>query len=489
LREEEKNQKDLGILLSRDDLLLRAAARQELLRRKRENSLRDYLPLVPPMNNQEAFHLSPCKSRWLFGANRSGKTYTGMVEMAIRATGIIPESLRGKYNRPLPLPSDNWIVSLDFDRSRDVAQKHFFSLVPSRMIKSWNKTEHIVELVNGSVVSFKSCDSGATKFQGSVKHNIMFDEEPPKDIYDECFMRVRDVSGDIWGCMTPVQGLTWIYDEVYLQNGIDPDIFAIHFTLDGNPYISETEKNKIKRKFKGVEYDIRVLGKFASRVGLIYGSEYFDPSIHIVEPFPIPRNYYLIGGLDPGLGTTGYLLMAISPNGQKFIIEEIYTHDKTIEENAKLIIQLLKKYGMKPNELGKYRAGLIDPASNQRDPIQKKRVRTEYYIAGLSTIVADNQIMLGIEKCWEALRINPLTKLPGTLIFNTCKHFLEERAHYSWDRVKDIEGGHKDRPRAHQKDHLLDAWRYIELFDPRWKEPNTFQFIPEEGVQNPLTGY
>src|SRR5947208_11069118 len=46
-----------------------------------------------------------------------------------------------------------------------------------------------------SLLGFKSYDQGRKKFQGTAKHLIWLDEEPPADIYDECMLRLMTTDG------------------------------------------------------------------------------------------------------------------------------------------------------------------------------------------------------------------------------------------------------------------------------------------------------
>jgi terminase large subunit-like protein len=39
-----------------------------------------------------------------------------------------------------------------------------------------------------SYLGFKSYDQGRRKFQGTGKHVIWLDEEPPADVYEECLL-------------------------------------------------------------------------------------------------------------------------------------------------------------------------------------------------------------------------------------------------------------------------------------------------------------
>ncbi len=96
-----------------------------------------------------------------------------------------------------------------------------------RLGRVWNNRLCAYQNVFGgtSKVAFKSCDQGREKFQGASLDFVWFDEEPPKDVYDECRMRVIDRVGDIWGTMTPLKGLTWVYDEIYLNSAGDNEIW------------------------------------------------------------------------------------------------------------------------------------------------------------------------------------------------------------------------------------------------------------------------
>ena len=88
-------------------------------------------------------------------------------------------------------------------------------------------------------IGFKSCDQGREKFQGSSLDFVWFDEEPPEDIYDECLMRVLDRNGDIFGTMTPLKGLTFIHDEIYLNVSNSKEIWCEFMEWADNPFLSE----------------------------------------------------------------------------------------------------------------------------------------------------------------------------------------------------------------------------------------------------------
>jgi len=493
--------------MTKSELISLVKIKDELQRRKKETALKNYAPHL----KQFAFHTALPFIRWITGGNRSGKTESATVETIIRSTGEIPtgymdqkyirkceqlgighpdKSLAEVYSKPINLPSDNWIVTADFPNARDVVIPMFRKYIPPGYIKRWWQTDKIWEIKNGSRVSIKSCDSGVRKFFGPKKDNVQFDEEPANGIYDECYTRVADSEGQLYGAMTPMFGITWTKEEFLNKMDIDPDIFCINFDIDDNPYLSDESRARLKKKFTGVEADIRLHGTYTSRTGLVYGPSYWDDLIHLIDPFVIPKHWLMIGILDPGLATTGYLLAAVSPENKKYLVGEHYGRDLTIPENAKYIKQLWGHF-KKPD------LGLIDPASEQRDPVTKKKIRQLYASAGVTSICAKNAIFPGIEKVWEALTLAREDKPGGTKVFRNLINFRHEREKYSWARLKltsldTPDDGHQNKPALHQKDHLMDAWRYFEMYDSKYIAPNELALLGFEGennVVNGITGY
>ncbi|MFQ9738715.1 MAG: terminase large subunit domain-containing protein [Christensenellaceae bacterium] len=92
-----------------------------------------------------------------------------------------------------------------------------------------------------SVIGFKSCDQGREKFQGASLDFVWFDEEPPKEIYEECRMRVVDRRGELFGTMTPLKGLTFVYEEIFLNRHNDPEVWYEFMEWGDNPYLPAEE--------------------------------------------------------------------------------------------------------------------------------------------------------------------------------------------------------------------------------------------------------
>ena len=74
-----------------------------------------------------------------------------------------------------------------------------------------------------SLLGFKSYDQGRKKFQGTAKHVIWLDEEPPADVYDECMLRLMTTDGLMLCTFTPLQGLTEIALRFMPQSAPTPE--------------------------------------------------------------------------------------------------------------------------------------------------------------------------------------------------------------------------------------------------------------------------
>ena len=197
----------------------------EELRRKNNNKLKTYNTGEKVHQKQLKFHKCTKKNRWVFGGNRTGKTECGAVEVVYLARGIHPY----KENKQ---STSGWVVSLSTQVQRDVAQqKILYYLNPEWIEEVVMLSGRKDSLSNGVIdyiviknifggfsrIGFKSCDQGREKFQGTSLDYVWFDEEPPYDIYLECKMRVIDKGGLLFGTMTPLNGLTWVYESIYLN--------------------------------------------------------------------------------------------------------------------------------------------------------------------------------------------------------------------------------------------------------------------------------
>jgi len=197
---------------------------EERAARQAQDTLHQWVPTARQRPFLEAVLSRESWENWLIAANRAGKSDAGAYCGAMMARyGPPGESFR---------PTSGWVVSLDYPSSRDIIQGKYFEsrvsgpkshppFIPAREVAEWRQTDQILRLKNGSIIGFKSADSGRLKFQGAEKDWIHFDEEPPRDIYQECVIRVGAGSRlRIFGTCTllppegQVGGVSWLYEDL-----------------------------------------------------------------------------------------------------------------------------------------------------------------------------------------------------------------------------------------------------------------------------------
>ncbi|MBR4800399.1 MAG: terminase family protein [Clostridia bacterium] len=425
-----------------------------------EGALKNYNRFVVH-EKQMAFHKCQRRNRWVFGGNRSGKTECGAVESVWMALGIHP--FRQNRNDVF-----GWVVSLTQQVQRDVAQakilkylspRHIVDIIMREGKKSspeYGIIDHIVvrnSFGGISKIGFKSCDQGREKFQGASLDFVWFDEEPPKDVYDECKMRVFDRAGDIFGTMTPLKGLTWVYDEIELNSLNSDEVWCEYMEWNDNPYLDRREIDYMTSIMSHDEQESRRFGKFFSGEGLVYPE--FDQNIHVVEPFKVPKDWYSNISIDPGLSNpTSCHFYAVDFDGTIYVIAEHYAAGKSIDYHVEKIFDIARRLDWQTDSKGRLFA-LIDSAANQRTLSGEKSVAELFSEKGILVNTNVNKdLYSGIQRIKSLLCQNP----PRIYIFKTCTNLIREIKSYWW--------GKNDRPKK-VDDHALDELRYFVMTQPR----------------------
>lgn len=473
-----------------------AKAIEEKKRRIREDGIRYYIPLSTKKGENDAlgFHQSTARIRAIFGGNRSSKTVSGVCEDVWYATGTHP------YKPNIPVPNYGRICCTDFTNGIEkVILPEFKRWCPKRYIDHYSTESRTMYLTNGSTVEFMSYDQDVEKFESASRHWIHFDEEPPEAIFKACRMRLMDTRGDMWFTMTPTQGLTWVYDQIYEQADINPSIVVWLFDSLKNPYISKEEIEEIKKGLDPQEVEARIHGKFVQLSGLIYKE--YNPDIHYIPHFPIPAHWVRVCAIDPHPRMcTVVVYLAVCPR-PAFIMEckkrniplqeniggdfagDIYIiYDEIYNYGESLLIQdvcdLMKvKEG---HDYIMYR--LIDNSANTPNPIVGTNVREEFERMGIRTILADKDVANRIWRVRGRLQSNSL------YIMRSCPNTEWEFRHYAWDDYK-VGRDYKDpkeKPRK-KRDHAMDCVGYICVSNPQYEAPRVYR--PERKTVDADTGY
>ncbi len=185
-----------------EELLLLA---EELKSRRGSDPLKNF----PLHDKQQAFVDSTLgqkfKENWFIAANRAGKSEAGAyIGATLARFGRQDGRYVGAAGSSVSVndrATAGWVSALDFPTSRDVIQPKYFDngygragkyppFIPNHEIESWNAESQVLKLKNGSIIGFKSAESGRRKYQGADRDWLHMDEEHPYEIYEECVIRV-----------------------------------------------------------------------------------------------------------------------------------------------------------------------------------------------------------------------------------------------------------------------------------------------------------
>jgi phage terminase large subunit-like protein len=310
-----------------------------------------------------------------------------------------------------------------------------------------------------STIGFKSCDQGREKFQGSSLDFVWFDEEPPRDVYDECRMRVLDKKGDIFGTMTPLKGLTFIYDEIYLNQKGNPEVWCEFMEWADNPYLDFGEVKTLTDSLSNDQLDSRRYGRFKASEGLVYPE--FDENIHVIEPMPLPSEWQDNISIDPGLNNPlSAHWYSVDYDGNVYVQAEHFEGGKDVCYHAQKIKEISNRLGWKRDASGKIGA-LIDSAANQKTLSSLKSVTELFWEQGINVNPSVNKDMFsGIQRVKQYLKV--VDGKPKIYIFKQCTNLIRELKSYRW--------GEGENPKK-TDDHALDELRYYLMTKPKNTPP------------------
>jgi len=318
---------------------------------------------------------------------------------------------------------------------------------------------------------------GRTALQGAALHWASFDEEPPKDIYDEVKTRLTDYAGDAWLTFTPINGMTWSYDEFVDEQTHDPSSEIFHATMWDNArsvggYLADEEIRRFEASIADpIMRRIRVYGEYHNQVGRIVKS--FDRKIHLIPELPtefigedgsIKANFDTYLTIDTGrCFAAGFYLVDYFGNVFKF--EEYYAEDQSIDKNARALTNLCHKWGIWPGDM------TIDESSQFKVDLAEH---------GFVCSASDRDVEKGLNAVLEYYDyrpekpIGPKYSNPRFYIVRpNCPRTLYEVVRYQWKppaKTGASVGERRNEP-LKKDDHQMDCDRYMLVKRPDPSKP------------------
>lgn len=435
-----------------------------------ETARRPNINNYDPHDKQKLFHLSNAMITQYIGGNRSGKTTGGVAEDIFYAKGEHP------FKRIPEAPNAIRVCVVDFKVGLGQVLKPELAkwCPPSLLINgSWEDSYQNeppeLHFANKSFIEFKSYEQDLVKFAGTSRALVHHDEEPPEDIYKENLMRIIDCKGRMTLTMTPVDGMTWTYDQIYLEGKPEdgstgnPDIDIIEADMLDNPYISEATAQMALAGLDKQERDARQHGKYVMIGGLMYPN--FDTKLHVIDgnTFSLPANWTVYASMDHGLANpTSWHWHTVSPEGRVITFAEHYEPEQTIPYHAAVYHRMNEQIGRTPE----YNVG--DPSIRNRDKITMTSVQQEYIKNGIYIILGNNDKAAGINRVRNYLKFGK-DKKPMWQITDNCPKLIWEFKRYRRKRYLNtkIAAQHNQQEEPVDRDnHALDDSRYFFMSRP-----------------------
>jgi hypothetical protein len=433
-----------------------------------------------PHPKQVTFHSLPDKERLFVAGNRSGKSLASVAEAVWWLTKTHPfrKTPKGQIRgRVVAVDFLNGVDKIILPLYKQLMPTEY--LIDGRWDKSYSAERHTLTLKDGSFVEFMSQDQDLDKFAGTSRHFIHFDEECPEVIFQECAMRLLDTNGEWWISETPIAGMEWIYDQLYvpyfdaIEAGTKPRIGLVQMATGENPYLDEEALDRFFGNMTAEQRAVRMSGEYLEVSGALY-KEFsdFKHAAMTRETFkfdPLRMRLYLTG--DHGINNpTAWLWIAADVNGGLTVIRELYVKGQPVSDHARAIKEINAELGAEPYLV------TGDPAMNQRSGFSNAQggpmtIIDEYARHGIyiNTQGIPRQKEVGINKILQYLKMNPKTGRPFLQVLRECENTIREiklakQARY----VNKIVASQKNQPEGQKEkdDHTTDALRYLMTFMP-----------------------
>jgi hypothetical protein len=289
--------------------------------------------------------------------------------------------------------------------------------------------------------------------------------------------------------MTAVKGMTWVYNEIYL-NTSNPDIFVSEAGWDDNPWLTEEQKAQMSRGLTPQALKVRRQGKFVKQVGLV--CNWFDRQVHVVDikELPFGDTYF---GLDFGFSAPAAgLYVRIDREFNWWIFDGFYRRGLTNPDIQKLI--RLKEQG-----LGRViRVGdsaqadsikQLNDAGIAMEGVKKEsrgKESWDEYRAGLLDNQGRIQEGTGKPKLFISSKLVDVDDDPKSPTFGSEFNFLvKEAENLRWEEAKTDLGVEQQSVWGKQPKHGIDALSYILATVNRPVSPSTTVQTPTTGVVKP----
>lgn len=365
---------------------------------------------------------------------------------------------------------------------KDLLENHIEpikKLVPPQ-VAEYNNTTHVMYFVNGSTIKFGhyNYDSSADDYQGQEYDWIFIDEatqftEQQFRMLGGCLRGVNKIPKHFYlSCNPGGIGHRWVkrlfIDKEYKTNCKNPeenenpkDYKFIFASVEDNTDLMKSSPGYIQM-LSSMPERLRAAHRYGDWNAL--SGAYFDEfseALHVIEPFKIPDDWRRYRAFDYGLDMLACYWIAVDFYGRCYVYREICEPGLIVKDAAQEI-----RDNTMPGEHIDITFAPPDMWTTLKD--SGKTMAETFMLNGVPVVKVSNNRVQGHMQIKEMLAPSPTYdgkgKLkpkdewqPQLLIFNNCKHIIEDLAAIQADEKKPNDCA-KD---PHDITHSVDGLRYF----------------------------
>ena len=400
--------------------------------------------------HMDFFAAGHTKERLFMAANRVGKSEAGAYECTCHLTGLYPHWWTG---RRFDGPVEAWAVGTNSQTTRDIVQAKLLGpvtapgtgMIPAHLILQTVTARGLsgalegaqIKHVSGGVsqIGLKSYEQGRSSFEGTAKHVIWCDEEPPAACYTEMLYRTVTTKGIVMVTFTPLQGMSEVVKGFLEPETSETAEFKTYIQAGWRdvPHLDEAEQRALRATTPPYQLAARTEGEPSLGSGAIYPIAEREV---LVPTAAIPENWPRVYAMDVGWNRTAVLWGAKDPaTGRITLYDEHYRGQGEPASHAEAI-----------KARGAWMDGVIDPASSGSSQLDGRALIDVYGRLGLRLQPAQNTVEAGLTEVWNLL-------VSGRLVIqdHLTNWRSEFRKYHRDEQGRIVKSG----------DHLMDAMRYL----------------------------
>lgn len=404
-------------------------------------------PFGQPLPTQKRFHKSSAKYNLLAGGFGTGKSTALVIEL----------------QKDLAIPYNYGVLGRkDLGELKSTTLKEFLDMTPEAVIKSHNKQEKTIDLINGSQLYYMNLDASREAVEKIKSLNLGFVgidqlEEVAEDIFFAFQGRLRRFNSRrrFYATCNPA-GHDWVWrtfkvndmlkhgeSVMYKDRVYNPDYDLFEAITLENIYLPEDYVKQLLA-YPKQWVDRFVYCSWEDFEGMVYNE--FNERLNVIDYYEPTEGETHIHVMDYGYrNPTAILFASTDYDGVTTIYDEIY-------ERERLIPDLASMY--KSNPFSKKATRVADPSIHKTER-DGKNVFQEFNENGVWWDRADNNVLQGIS------RVNQLFSTGKLRITKNCVNLLTEIGDYKWKAIKPAQERNDYEEPIKKNDHAMDALRYL----------------------------